>query len=321
MGIAVQADATITFVGLKSGLFLGDGPQQAGDLHFAGLNIPSGCRAVVAVDLRRITRAAVRRALPARPRAAHKGTFGHVVVVGGGPGMPGAVRLAGEAALRAGAGRVSIATHPSHVASIAAGRPELMCHGIESPSDLERLTADASVIALGPGLGQSDWAVALFEALIEHALPLVLDADALNLLAARAQKRANWILTPHPGEAARLLGIDSATIQADRRGSLQQLESRYGGNIVLKGAGTLVSAGNAPAWLCTEGNPGMAAPGMGDVLTGIVAALWAQGLGQEEAAAIGVEIHARAGDAAAATGERGLLAGDLMQALRAWVNP
>lgn len=320
MGIAVRASLTVTFVGLKGGLFLGEGPDHVGNLCFADLDIPAECRGGIATDLKRITSTMLRHALPRRARDAHKGDFGHVVLVGGGPGMPGAVHLAGEAALRAGAGRVSIATHPSHAASIVSGRPELMCHGIENSQDLDRLLTDESIVAFGPGLGQSDWATELFEALIDRP-SLVLDADALNLLAKRQQRREDWILTPHPGEAARLLGETSALIQADRRAALKKIEARYGGSIVLKGAGTLISAGNDPAWLCTAGNPGMAAAGMGDVLTGIIAALWAQGLTRVEAAALGVEIHARAADAAALSGERGMLASDLFKELRACVNP
>jgi len=321
MGVAVQAHTTVTFVGLKSGLFLADGPQQVGNLSFADLGIPSSCRNKVAPSLRRMNRAGLRKALPRRARAAHKGDFGHVVLVGGGPGMPGAIGLAGEAALRAGAGRVSIATHPAHAASIVAGRPELMCHATETPNDLERLLTDATVVVLGPGLGKSEWAVSLFNTLIGGGPPLVLDADALNLLAANPQQRQDWILTPHPGEAARLLGTQSADIQADRLAAAVGLRQRFGGTVVLKGAGTLIPVANGPAWVCTAGNPGMAAPGMGDVLTGIIAALWAQGLEQEEAAVIGVEVHARAGDEAAMSGERGLLAGDLVKKIRAWVNP
>lgn len=321
MGVAVRASMTVTFVALKTGLFLRAGPGCAGDLRFAGLGIPEAIRKEKAPELKRVTTATLRHALPPRPVDAHKGDFGHVVLIGGGPGMPGAVRLAGEAALRSGAGRVSIATHPSHSASITSNRPELMCLGIATPQNLDRLLANASVVALGPGLGTSDWAVGLFEHLIGNPVPLVLDADALNLLAGRDLRREDWILTPHPGEAARLLAVTNGEIQADRRASLDRLQSRYGGCVVLKGAGTLISAGAEPAFLCTAGNPGMAAAGMGDVLTGIIAALRAQGLSLLDSAALGVEIHARAGDQAALAGERGLLAGDLMKALRMWVNP
>lgn len=321
MGVAVRASMTVTFVGLKGGLFLAEAPEYVGELRFAGLDIPAECRADISADMRRITGAMLVKNLPARKRNAHKGDFGHVLVVGGAPGMPGAVRLAGEAALRAGAGRVSIATHPSHQASIMAGRPELMCHALDDPGDIERLIDDSTVVVLGPGLGQTDWSIAIFEALVNRPLSLVMDADALNLLADREQRRDDWILTPHPGEAARLLGETSANIQSDRTAALNGIVSRYGGSIVLKGAGTLISSHNGPAWLCTAGNPGMAAPGMGDVLTGIIAALWAQGLGRKQAAVLGVEIHARAGDAAAAAGERGMLASDLINELRDRVNP
>ena len=321
MGVAVRAEFTMTFVGLKTGLFIGAGPGFVGEVCFAGLGIPEAIRREQTTELRRVNSAMLRRALPPRPRDAHKGDFGHVVLVGGGPGMPGAIRLAGDAALRAGAGRVSIATHPAHAASMTAKRPELMCHAIENPQDLEQLLAEASVVVLGPGLGKSDWAVNLFEYLIGCPLSLVLDADALNLLAVRQIRRDDWILTPHPGEAARLLALTTADIQADRRASLNQIGSQFGGCVVLKGAGTLISGGSDANFICSAGNPGMAAPGMGDVLTGIIAALWAQGLTQWESASVGVEIHAQAGDRASRAGERGMLASDLLEELRTGVNP
>ncbi len=320
MGKAVEADATITFVGLKSGLFLGNGPSHCGRIRFADLDIPGACRDGIAGRMCRMTGAALKRALPPRPRDAHKGKFGHVLVVGGGPGMPGAVRLAGEAALRSGAGLVSIATHPSHHAAVPAGRPELMCHAAAEPGDIEALLAGATAVALGPGLGRSEWAVALFEAATELDVPLVLDADALNLLAERKRRKDGWILTPHPGEAARLLDCPVAEVQADRLAALARLAERYGGTVALKGVGTLVSSKDGLPWFCTAGNPGMASPGMGDALTGIIASLRAQGFCAEEAAVFGVDIHARAGDTAARNGERGLLASDLIEELRHWVN-
>ena len=150
---------------------------------------------------------------------------------------------------------------------------------------------------------------------------MVVDADALNLLSQSELRKADWILTPHPGEAARLLECSTVEVQDDRCAALAKIADRYGGTAILKGSGSLVTAVDGPSWLCTAGNPGMAAPGMGDVLTGIVAALRAQGLAAEMAAVAGVHIHARAGDAAAAAGQRGLLASDLLQELRAWVNP
>lgn len=320
MGCAIAADLTVTFVGLKQGLFLGDAPGYCGRIRFAGLEIPESYRKDTAASYRRIDDELLANALGQRAKAAHKGDFGHVLVVGGGEGMPGAVRLAGEAALRAGAGRVSIATHPSHAAIIVASRPELMSHAISSPSDLEPLLARADVIAFGPGLGQSDWAEALYELLASESRPAVWDADALNLLAATPVSVPNRIITPHPGEAATLLGTGTADIQGNRPAALAALAAKYGGVAVLKGAGTLVSSSRQLVALCTSGNPGMASPGMGDVLTGIIAAFVAQGLDLETAAAAGVEAHARAGDCAATRGERGLIASDLLDELRAVVN-
>jgi NAD(P)H-hydrate epimerase len=271
--------------------------------------------------MRRIDDEIIRRALAPRPRSAHKGDFGHLLLVGGGPGFAGAIRLTGEAALRCGAGRVSIATHPAHSSAIAAGRPELMCHGIETAADLRELLRRVSTVAIGPGLGTDEWARNLFGAVLASGLPLVVDADALNLLAANPVKRDAWILTPHPGEAGRLLGLSPSDIEADRCKSLDALQRRFGGTVVLKGAGTLVSANDGPPWLCTSGNPGMAGPGMGDVLTGVIGALLAQKCSFEEAAVAGVEVHARAGDTAAGPRPRGLIASDLLPALRTWVNP
>jgi NAD(P)H-hydrate epimerase len=204
---------------------------------------------------------------------------------------------------------------------IAAGRPELMCHPTESAADLAPLIARATTIAIGPGLGTGDWSQSLFDAAMDADLPLVVDADALNLLSRSEVRKPDWILTPHPGEAARLLDCTTADVQADRQAALERLGAHFGGTAVLKGAATLVYSKDGPHWLCTAGNPGMAAPGMGDVLTGIIAAMSAQGLPAEMAAAAGVYVHARAGDAAAVAGERGLMASDVLQELRAWVNP
>lgn len=320
MAFAVRADLTVTFVGLKAGLFLGAAPDYCGHIVFADLGIPPACRQAAVAEFRRIDDDRLQQALAPRPRTSHKGDFGHVLIVGGGPGMPGAVRLAGEAALRAGAGLVSVATHPAHAAMLVASRPELMSHGIESAEQLEPLLSRADVVAFGPGLGRSEWAAGLVRRLTGDECRAVWDADALNWLADAPQAAPQRIITPHPGEAARLLGCDVAAVQAGRRDALAGLRRRYGGVAVLKGAGTLVSSASGSPWLCTAGNPGMATPGMGDVLTGIIAALLAQGLAPEEAAAIGVAVHAQAGDQAARTGERGLIASDLLAELRRIVN-
>lgn len=320
LGTAVRAEMTMTFVGLKSGLFLDGGPDRIGKLRFSDLEIPDECYNGESPILRRIDDDLVRKALPQRPRGAHKGDFGHVLIVGGASGMPGAVRICGEAALRTGAGLVSIATHPSHSALIPIGRPELMCHGIESPDDLQPLIAKASIIAIGPGLGTDSWAESLLDAVLASDLSVVADADALNLITDGGKRKGNWILTPHPGEAARLLGSEAGDVQADRRSALAALVEKLGGTIVLKGSGTLVSSAEGAPWLCSAGNPGMASPGMGDALTGIIASLRGQGLSEEVAAVAGVQIHAEAGDRAANAGERGLIVSDLIAGIRSRVN-
>jgi len=321
LGCAVDADLTVTFVGLKAGLFLDGAPDSCGELSFDGLGIPDEWRSVVDPEFRRIDDALMHSALPPRKRAAHKGDFGHVLVIGGGDGMPGAVRLCGEAALRAGAGRVSIATARSHAAFLTATRPELMSHAIDGPADLEPLLEKADVIAFGPGLGRSDWAQSLFEVMADDTRPAVWDADALNWLAESPASADSRVITPHPGEAATLLGLSTAEIQSDRLTAVRLLQERYGGVAVLKGAGSLIAAGSEAPSMCTSGNPGMAAAGMGDVLTGIIAALLGQGLSTEQAALTGVEAHARAGDLAASGGQRGLMASDLIAELRSVINP
>jgi len=320
LGIAVEADRSISFIGLKRGMFTGSGPQCSGAIEFDGLNVPARVYSSQIADARRLDWARLRPGLPRRSRSAHKGHYGHVLVLGGELGMGGAALLASQAALRAGAGLVSLATRPQHVAAALAARPELMVLGVERSQQLGDILRQASVIAVGPGLGQAEWGQSLWRAALEAGRPLVVDADALTLLAGSPMRRDDWILTPHPGEAARLLGLCPAEVQADRFAAVQALQTRYGGVIVLKGAGTLIAAaGRAPA-VCSEGNPGMASGGMGDLLTGIIAGLLAQGFTPAEAAELGVCLHARAGDLAAQEGERGLLASDLLQQLRLLVN-
>ncbi len=302
-GVAVRADTTITFVAPKTGLYLGDGPEYAGRVLLDNLGIeppPGGASVPV---LERLDESDLARALPRRARDSHKGDFGRVLIIGSAPGMAGAVRLAGEACLRCGAGLVTIATAPEHVVAVVGGRPELLCHGVRDAEDLAAPLAAASVVAIGPGLGTGAWSRALFAAAVACGKPLVVDADALNLLAASGQRTlANAIITPHPGEAARLLDWTSAQVQADRRAALERLIERTGALVVLKGAGTLIgAAGRVPA-LCTRGNPGMAAPGMGDVLTGAIAGILAQCRDPWLAARAGVMAHAQAGDELARQG-------------------
>ena len=320
LGGAVRAEATLTFVGLKTGLFVGDGPEYTGTLQFDDLEVTPPPAPEFAPRLLRASEDDIARALPRRRRASHKGSFGHVLVVGGGPGMPGAVRLAGESALRVGAGLVTVAVAPENVAAISAGCPELIVVGLDVPQFGELLER-ADVVAIGPGLGRSAWAWEVLGVTVTAGKPLVVDADALNILAEDQSLRAgNWILTPHPGEAARLLGIDTAAVQADRLGALGRLCRKYAGTVVLKGAGTLVGREGDTPQLCERGNPGMASAGMGDVLTGVIAGILAQHGNLHDAARIGVLVHALAGDAAARSGERGLMARDVIGELRTWVN-
>lgn len=260
---------------------------------------------------------------PLRAKDTHKGQLGHVLIIGGDYGMGGAVRLAGEAALRTGAGRVSIATRLEHSFAIMGNCPELMCHGIQEASQLSPLLQRANVLVLGPGLGQTTWSENLFAKAIESDLPMVIDADALNLLAEKNLKRNNWILTPHPGEAARLLNKTVQDIQSNRVMSIQAIQNAFGGVVILKGAESLVLA-NAmqKPEVCHLGNPGMATAGMGDVLSGILGGLIGQGLSLEEAAKLGVCLHATAGDKVALyAGQRGMKASDLFSMIQICLNP
>ena len=319
-GHAVVAALTVTFVGLKSGLFLNDAPRHCGEIVFDDLGIPAAAYDRFRPAYRLVGRRQLADWLPRRDRLSHKGHFGHVLVVGGGTGMAGAATLCASAALRSGAGLVSVAAAPGSVAAIAARVPEAMTHAVDDARGLEPLLARATVIALGPGLGLDARAAALADAALSASLPIVVDADALTLLSRQPRRSEGWILTPHPGEAARLLDCSTATVQSDRRAALDALNERYAGTAVLKGAGTLIGNGKKVPWLNAAGNPGMASGGMGDVLTGVIAALRAQGLSPLRAAALGSWVHARAGDRAAQIGERGLVASDVVAALRACVN-
>ncbi|HRQ65379.1 MAG TPA: NAD(P)H-hydrate dehydratase [Xanthomonadaceae bacterium] len=316
-GAALRADVTVSFIALKRGLFTGAAVDCVGEILLETLDVPR--QAFEGVEpYAQLLDADVLKPLAPRTRSAHKGAFGHVLTIGGDHGYGGAVRMCGEAALRAGAGLVSVATRAEHVGALLAARPELMVRDAEN---LDVLLGAASVLAVGPGLGQGAWGRVRFERALGFAGPRVFDADALNLLGeAPRALGASTIITPHPGEAARLLGCDTAEVQRDRFAALQRLVERYACVVVLKGAGTLVGDGQRTA-VCATGNPGMASGGMGDVLTGIVAALLAQGLQPFDAASAGVWLHGVAGDRAARGGQRGLLAGDLIAELRDLVNP
>ncbi|MBI3898558.1 MAG: NAD(P)H-hydrate dehydratase [Gammaproteobacteria bacterium] len=321
MGLAVRADMTVCFIGLKAGLFTAAGREQAGEIVFDDLGVPSEVYTGIVPVARRLVERSLRGAVRQRARTAHKGSFGHVLVIGGGHGMPGAARLCGEAAYRIGAGLVTLVTHPAHAHVINQVRPELLAYGATTAADLAPLLARAEVLALGPGLSQDSWARSIYQAALAADMPMVVDADALNLLAAHPLRRANWVLTPHPGEAARLLDTTVIAVQRDRFAAVRALTERYGGVCVLKGSGTLImTAGHATVALCDRGNPGMASGGTGDVLTGTIAGLMAQGLAADVATRTGVWLHATASDDAASDGEIGLLASDLIPHLRRRIN-
>jgi hydroxyethylthiazole kinase-like uncharacterized protein yjeF len=260
--------------------------------------------------------------LPRRLRNTNKRDYGHVLVIGGDYGMGGAVRMASEAALRVGAGLVTVVTRAEHVPVVNCARPEIMCYQARDEEELAKLTQRATVIIIGPGLGKSDWAKMLFSAVLSKDIPKVLDADALNLLSLNPAKSENWILTPHPGEAGRLLNKTTFEVQENRFAAIQELQNKYGGTLVLKGSGTLVQTPTTEAKMCPAGNPGMATGGMGDVLSGVIGGLLAQNMSLQHAAECGVLVHSMAADLAAHNGgERGLLATDLMSYLRELVNP
>lgn len=325
LGVAVRATVTVSFIGLKAGLFTARGPAYAGEVKFAGLGVPVDIYRDIPPLAERLDAGLLEGWLPPRERDAHKGNFGHVVILGGGRGMPGAAGMAGEAALRAGAGKTSVLAWPGNVAAIAGRRPELMCAGVETGEECEPWLRRADVLAVGPGLGQDAWSELLWNRLRfrDNAnLPRVIDADGLNWQARHPLRlTANDIITPHPGEAARLLDCSVNRIEADRFLAARRLAEKFGCVALLKGAGTLIAAPDGRLRLCEAGNPGMATAGTGDVLTGVIAGMRAQGLPAFDAACAAALVHGIAGDRAAVRGERGLVAGDVLDEMRGVVNP
>jgi ADP-dependent NAD(P)H-hydrate dehydratase / NAD(P)H-hydrate epimerase len=316
-GIAIRADLTVSFIAAKRGLYTGQAATKVGHLQLDTLGLPDLLWEGTSADATLLEATH----LPPRARDAHKGDCGHVLAIGGDRGTAGAIRLCGEAALRGGAGLVSIATRNENLFALNSARPELMAHGVHGPQELQPLLDRADVLALGPGLGQGAWGHALWLTALDTGKPLVLDADGLNLLAREPHHfDGHAVMTPHPGEAARLLGVTIAQVQADRFASARALAQRYGAVAVLKGSGSLIAHPDGRLDVCIWGNPGMASGGMGDLLTGVIAALLAQGCSAWDAARMGVGLHARAGDLAARHGERGLLASDLLEPLRALGN-
>lgn len=323
LGTAVEATCTVTFIGDKIGLHTGDAPAYTGDIDFRPLGVKAQAFFDIPPTAWRLDDALLGEAFTPRSRTSHKGSLGHVLVMGGAPGFGGAALLASQAAARLGAGKVTLATAHEHITASLVRCPEVMVRAVRGGADAADLPASADVVVIGPGLGQESWGQAMLQSALKASSPLVVDADALNLLASRWPdlRRDNWILTPHPGEAARLLGCSVSDIQADRPEAARALQRARGGIVILKGAGSLI-AGPSGLVVCPYGNPGMASGGMGDVLSGMLGALVGQFNSLEQSAWLGVMAHALAGDEAAkAAGERGLLASDLASYARVLINP
>jgi len=320
MGVCVHAAVTITFIARKVGMFTLDGPDYSGEIvcHSLGLETilatitPAACI---------LDRTLFTRLLAPRVKNSHKGMYGHVLIIGGGLGMPGAGLLAALAAMRIGAGMVTLATRIEYARGVLPCLPEVMIAGVTSAEDLKPLLARSSVCVIGPGLGEDAWARMLFAAVMAVQKPLVVDASALHLLAESPQYDDNWVLTPHPGEAAHLLACSIADVQGDRRKSAQLIQQKYGGNVILKGVGSIIHTEGSQVYVCGNGDPGMATAGMGDILSGVIAGLMAQGILIADAASLGVWLHATAAeDAIAAEGAYGLIASDIVPYIRRKMN-
>ena len=319
LGPTVYANSTLTFIGFKSGLITAEARSYTGSIAVDTLDLPDELFNESKNLGISISDNLIGQLLPPRKPDGYKNKYGHVLVIGGNIGYPNAARLTGEAAARTGAGLVSVAVHPDNVAAVASGCASLMVKGIQEPSDLSELSSKADVIAIGPGLGQDKWAQKIFARVIESSKPLVVDADALQLLSKNPSKSDHWVLTPHPGEAAQLLACSSQDIQLNRVSSTLAIQEQYSGIAVLKGAGTL-TCHQQQIYFCTAGNVSLATGGTGDVLTGIIAGLIAQGLSLIEAANAGTMIHGIAAELISKNGTRGVLAQDLFPAIYKLVN-
>ncbi|MEH6343822.1 MAG: NAD(P)H-hydrate dehydratase [Bermanella sp.] len=329
-GAAIHARTTISMVAYKQGLFTGAGPAYAGQVRLASLSVDKKLVQTEApfshlVNWQHLQKKPM---FAARKLDVHKGNFGHVMIIGGDLGFGGAVSLAAGAALKSGAGLVSVATRSEHVAAILSRYPEAMVHGVSSGQDLQPLLERAGVIVIGPGLGQHYWGEQLLQQVMKLTTPVILDADALNIIAKKRighnLKERTSLITPHPGEAARLLDSSAAQVQQDRFTAAAALAKHYDSSVVLKGLGTLICTQDKIS-ICSDGNPGMASAGMGDVLSGIAASLLAQGVVQQEAlqpkalhelVCSAVSLHSASADEAAKDGQAGLLASDVINSLK-----
>ncbi|MDP2239382.1 MAG: NAD(P)H-hydrate dehydratase [Burkholderiales bacterium] len=323
LGCAIRAQHTITFIGLKPGLLTLDGPDYCGDIHLHTINldVPALLPAHGAV----LGSGVLKDALKARPLNAHKGHFGSVGIIGGARGMVGAALLAGRAALKLGAGRTYVGLIADAAPLLDASQPELMLHSAHDVLKLDHLTC----LAVGPGLGLSPDAAVYLKHALGLPLPLVIDADGLNLIALDEklkyvikQRDTNTLLTPHPAEAARLLNCTTGDIQHDRVAAALRIARELNCAVVIKGAGSVCAFPDEHWSINTSGNPGMASAGMGDVLTGMIAALLAQGVAARTALETSVYLHGAAADACVAdgTGPVGLTATEVTNAARALLN-
>jgi hydroxyethylthiazole kinase-like uncharacterized protein yjeF len=319
----VRADATVTFIALKPGLLTLDGPDHCGRVEVCALDVDAA--AILAPHGHVIGSDVLTTMLPARCINSHKGDYGSVGIIGGAAGMTGAAVLAGRAALNCGAGRVYVGLLYQHHAPYDAAQPELMLRGVHDVLALDHLDC----LAVGPGLGMTPEACQALVAALKKPLPLVIDADALNLIAAHtelgkalAARTAPALLTPHPAEAARLIGCATAQVQTDRVAAAIEIAKRHRSSVVLKGAGSICALADGQWFINTSGNPGMASAGMGDVLTGIVAALMAQGANARDALVGGVHLHGAAADRLLrdGVGPVGLTAGEVTTAARRVLN-
>ena len=319
--ICVKAQTTISFIGLKQGLFTNHGPDHCGKIIYQDLAVKPNIFDEIKPVAKKLQLNSLLRHLKPRQTNSHKNHYGHVLVIGGDYGYAGAILLAAEAALRTGAGLVSVATHQEHISAIVARRPEIMAHAVDSKETLQALLKKASTLIIGPGLGQSNWSKEMLDCTLKADLPSILDADALNLIA-HEQIQLNtmshpYILTPHPKEAARLLNVETKNIQKDRFYAVKKISRKYHSQVLLKGTGSLVCiSANSTIGVCTAGNPGMATGGMGDVLSGIIGGLLAQDVNQNHCLALAACLHSEAADIAAKNQQRGLIPSDLFNPLR-----
>lgn len=322
LGLAVHAHATASFIAMKLGLLTGAGRSHSGTLYFDTLETPEAALKSQTPCACRLELDALLTQLPPRRMDSHKGHFGHVLLIGGDHGYGGAIQLAARAAARMGPGLISVATQAANAMALVQQQPEIMAHHVPNIHALRPLLDKASHIVVGPGLGQSAWSQQMLFAALESDKPCVLDADALNLIASeQVALSGQHIFTPHPGEAGRLLGCSTSDIQRDRLQSVLDLQRKLGGSMLLKGSGSLIAHPQGMVRLCSDGNPGMASGGMGDVLSGLIGGLFAQGFGPELSLELAVALHAKAADQIAeSAGMRGMLAGDLITAARDLLN-